>query len=548
VQFDLSVVIRDVNKMLSFAAERKGLKYIDDIEELKSWKVIGDPGRLRQVMTNLLTNSIKFTSEGSVTLRVKVHKETSDLLEVHFTVEDTGIGIEEEVRQKLFTPFSQADSSTARRFGGTGLGLTISKNLVELMHGKINLESRLDQGTKAVFWIPFHKAPYQTADSPVVDIGSIPDRLQSDLSISRAASDTSAPPTPTMPGRPTHSRGPSNGTNAAFGYSEDGDQEQLADVDRNNVNILVVEDNAVNQQIATKTIKKLGFPVQAVWNGKEALEYLQRPSKEQPRPDIILMDVQMPVLDGYRATHSIRNSTLFIKDPVVQNTPIVAMTASAIQGDREKCETAGMDDYLAKPVKKSTLENMLLKWAIEGQKKRAELAKNPLKPTRPSGSRNPSSFTAASESSRMQSPQDRLFSELDRLEFAHRAAFEQSSESTGVLALRHQQAQEKAMLLRDDALIESGEDPRTRLGRGFSEEGHHYEAEEQRSDALTTENMQRFAQNDRMSSLKREESGLEGDNSSIEAKFGESQESQSLGLVSRVSTSNSPSAGFRKPG
>lgn len=345
VQFDLSVVIRDVNKMLSFAAERKGLKYIHDIEELKSWKVIGDPGRLRQVMTNLLTNSIKFTSEGSVTLRVKVHKETSDLLEVHFTVEDTGIGIEEEVRQKLFTPFSQADSSTARRFGGTGLGLTISKNLVELMRGNISLESRLGHGTKATFWIPFHKAPYQTAESPVVDIGSIPDRLQSDMSISRPSSDDSGPTTPTIM-NPTHSRGhsrgASNGTNTSFWYAEDSNHEQGAEIDRNNTYILVVEDNAVNQQIALKTIKKLGFPAHAVWNGKEALEYLQHPSEQQPRPDIILMDVQMPVLDGYRATYTIRNSKLFVRDPVVQNTPIVAMTASAIQGDREKCEMAGM--------------------------------------------------------------------------------------------------------------------------------------------------------------------------------------------------------------
>lgn len=344
VQFDLSVVIRDVNKMLSFAAERKGLKYIDDIESLKSWKVIGDPGRLRQVMTNLLTNSIKFTSEGSVTLRVKVHKETADLLEVHFTVEDTGIGIEEEVRQRLFTPFSQADSSTARRFGGTGLGLTISKNLVELMRGNIALESRLGQGTVATFWIPFHKAPYQTAESPVIDIGSIPDRLQNDMSVSRASSDNSAPPTPTKmnPNHSRgHSRGASNGTNTAFWYAEDLVHES-AEIDRRNVHVLVVEDNAINQQIALKTIKKLGFPAHAVWNGKEALEYLQLPSEQQPRPDIILMDVQMPVLDGYRTTYTIRNSKLFVKDPVVRNTPIVAMTASAIQGDREKCEMAGM--------------------------------------------------------------------------------------------------------------------------------------------------------------------------------------------------------------
>ena len=244
VQFDLSVVIRDVNKMLSFAAERKGLTYVDDIQELKSWKVIGDPGRLRQVITNLLTNSIKFTSEGSLTMRVKVPRETRDILEVHFTVEDTGIGIEEEVRQKLFKPFSQADSSTARRFGGTGLGLTISKNLVELMRGKISLESKLGAGTTATFWIPFHKAPYQSGDSPVVEVGSIPDRLQSDISISRPSSEGgNGPPTPTATFKPGHSRGAlgSNPSGLPSWPMEDASQEQLSEDERKNIHILVVE-------------------------------------------------------------------------------------------------------------------------------------------------------------------------------------------------------------------------------------------------------------------------------------------------------------------
>ena len=307
------------------------------------------------------------------------------------------------------------------------------------------------------------------------------------------------------------------------------------------------QDNAVNQQIALKTIKKLGFPAQAVWNGKEALDYLQSPSQDQPRPDIILMDVQMPVLDGYRATYTIRNSKPFASNVVIQNTPIVAMTASAIQGDREKCEMAGMDDYLAKPVKKPTLEKMLIKWAIEGRKKRAELAnipENSLKPQqRPSGSRKHSSFMSES-SSNLQSPQKHLSSELDRLDFAHRAAFERSSESAGDLALRHQQAEEKAISLRDDLLIESGEDPKTRLGRGISDGGHHHhEGETTGPDALTAENMQKFAQNDRMAQLKKEGSGLTGDNSSVDATMGDNGTLP----ISRASSGQSPS-GFRKPG
>ena len=138
VQFSLSIVIRDVSKMLGFAAERKNLMFIEDIQvgEDEDLVVLGDPGRCRQILTNLLTNSIKFTSDGHVKLSVKVREETSEAINVLFVVEDTGIGIEEEVRKKLFKPFSQADSSTARRFGGTGLGLTISKNVSILLYSR----------------------------------------------------------------------------------------------------------------------------------------------------------------------------------------------------------------------------------------------------------------------------------------------------------------------------------------------------------------------------------------------------------------------------
>ena len=524
VQFDLSVVIRDVNKMLGFAAERKGLNYVADIQELRSWKVMGDPGRLRQVMTNLLTNSIKFTTEGSVTMRVKVQKETAETVEVHFIVEDTGIGIEEEVRQRLFKPFSQADSSTARRFGGTGLGLTISKNLVELMHGQISLESKLGVGTKARFSIPFHKAPYQSPESPIVTMGSIPDRLQSDVSISRTSSADGAPITPTTPGRPHHHRGIS-GPSAFTAWSDDYSAAELTESERVNTNVLVVEDNPINQQIALKTIKKLGFTARAVWNGQEALDYLQKPSQDQPRPDIVLMDVQMPIMDGYKATSTIRNAAPFVNDRELKGLPIVAMTASAIQGDREKCQKAGMDDYLAKPVKKPNLEKMLVKWAIEGKRKRIELQKQSSKPAdqenRPVGPHTTSSF-ASSHSSTLQTPQEHLSSELDRLEFAHRAAFEKATESAGDLALRHQKNEEKAIALRDELLMESGDDPKIKLGRGLSDQGHQ-DAEIEAADTdhkLTTENMQKFAATDKgpKLGLKREDTG---GNSSLAVTVGE---------------------------
>jgi hypothetical protein len=197
----------------------------------------GDPGRLRQVMTNLLTNSIKFTTEGSVTMRISVRKETNETLEIAFTVQDTGIGIEEEVRQRLFKPFSQADSSTARRFGGTGLGLTISKNLVELMRGTISLESVLGAGTKASFTIPFHKAPYQSSGSPLIGLDAIPDRLASEMSVSRASSD-SGPPTPTHPRRQIAAGDPAVLGPSGFPLLAETVISDLSDAERKRVNVL----------------------------------------------------------------------------------------------------------------------------------------------------------------------------------------------------------------------------------------------------------------------------------------------------------------------
>lgn len=191
VQFSLSVVVRDVSKMLGFAAERKNLIFESNIAVglEKDLIVLGDPGRVRQIITNLLTNSIKFTSEGRVKFSVVKAKETADTFEVKFVVEDTGIGIEDDIRKRLFKPFSQADSSTARRFGGTGLGLTISKNLVDLMHGRIQLESQLGIGTTATFWIPFNKPQFHDGNDVLIDIGSLPDRLQSEMSVSCSSSD-----------------------------------------------------------------------------------------------------------------------------------------------------------------------------------------------------------------------------------------------------------------------------------------------------------------------------------------------------------------------
>ncbi|KAF7919731.1 hypothetical protein BELL_1229g00010 [Botrytis elliptica] len=369
VQFSLSVVVRDVSKMLGFAAERKNLMFESNIAVgvERDLIVMGDPGRVRQIITNLLTNSIKFTSEGRVKFSVIKEKEDADTIEVKFVVEDSGIGIEEEVRKRLFKPFSQADSSTARRFGGTGLGLTISKNLVDLMHGRIILESSLGQGTTATFWIPFNKPQYHDGNV-LIDIGSLPDRLQSEMSVSCGSSDYDVGPSPQKnPWEVSKHHRSVSMTPPVVSELE------MSSADRANVKVLVVEDNAINQQIALKTIRKLGFSPSAVWNGKEALDYLlaaDSPNPPHPKPDIILMDVQMPIIDGYRATHILRHHSPYSYS--TRNIPIVAMTASAIQGDREKCQKAGMDDYLAKPVKGKTLEKMLVRWAINRRVPKSE--------------------------------------------------------------------------------------------------------------------------------------------------------------------------------
>jgi anti-sigma regulatory factor (Ser/Thr protein kinase) len=200
---------------------------------------MGDPGRVRQIITNLLTNSIKFTSEGRVKFSVLKERETAEIFEVKFVVEDTGIGIEEEVRKRLFKPFSQADSSTARRFGGTGLGLTISKNLVDLMHGQITLESSLGNGTTAMFSIPFNKPQYH--DGALIDIGSLPDRLQSEMSCSSSDYDqVVGTPLGQSPLRLNTNLG--HGKTSSTSMTPHAPEPELSPAERSKIRILLVED------------------------------------------------------------------------------------------------------------------------------------------------------------------------------------------------------------------------------------------------------------------------------------------------------------------
>lgn len=240
VRFSLSVIVKEVGRMLQFAVERKNLDFRFDIGDdiQNDLVVIGDPGRVRQILTNLLTNSIKFTNQGYVKFSVAKEKETSDTIEVRFTVEDTGIGIQEDVRKKLFQPFSQGDSSTARRFGGTGLGLTICKNLVDLMHGSMTLDSKAASGTTASFWIPFSKS-HGPAEAGLANAGAIPDRLQSELSMSCNSSEFDQ-----MLGTPSTSD-LEQGRRTRPGLTPPSVEQELSQAERAKINVLVVEDKYV---------------------------------------------------------------------------------------------------------------------------------------------------------------------------------------------------------------------------------------------------------------------------------------------------------------
>lgn len=375
VPFKLSALIHDLLQIITFRCSEKGLALNYKNSFPADQVVIGDPSRIRQILTNLLGNSIKFTREGSITLTVN-SVETSRLLSprndtgspvptgsnssavvLQFLVEDTGIGISKDAMRKLFRPFNQADSSTSRNFGGTGLGLTISKQLVELMGGTITLESAPSKGSIATVHLPVQlsnsKKNLVSVNTASAAVSHHPSRRLSQTTLDKSA--MLGNPTPIPMSISTPSIRPSI-------IHHSSSERHMPAEQRMNIHILVVEDNVINSKIALLTIRKMGFTATAVWNGQEALEYLSEAAAgAKIRPDIVLMDCMMPVMDGYQATDRIRHDvTRFGED--IRRLPIIAMTASAIQGDKEKCVRAGMDDYLSKPVVKTALEMMLVKY------------------------------------------------------------------------------------------------------------------------------------------------------------------------------------------
>ena len=304
IVFDISALFTDVARSVEARAHQKGLTFTHDIPS--ATLVMGDPGRLRQVLNNLCDNAIKFTKEGGVSLHLSLSEKTAEQYEVHVSVSDTGVGIAENQKGHIFESFSQADVSTTRKFGGTGLGLAISAGLVELMGGQIWVDSESGQGSTFHFKLPLSRH----------EINATEEAETSGSSTAKSA------------------------RNVAMNSP---------------LRVLVAEDHPVNQLLITSLLNKWGHEVVMTENGADAVELFSG-----SHWDIVLMDVQMPTMGGMEATKLIRAHELLNHSP---RTPIVALTANARLEDRQECLDAGMDDFIAKPLDQEALAHVLRKYS-----------------------------------------------------------------------------------------------------------------------------------------------------------------------------------------
>ncbi|MBI5590913.1 MAG: response regulator [Deltaproteobacteria bacterium] len=444
LDFDLRIMVDEVSDLLANRAFEKGLELACLVNHDVPSLLKGDPGRLRQVLMNLAGNAIKFTEKGQVIIQAVLDREDDRSVTVRFMITDSGIGISEDKQHLLFQSFSQVDASTTRRFGGTGLGLVISKRIAEMMNGQIGVDSR--EGAGSTFWFTavLEKQTEELIKDPIlpVDIQGQRILIVDDNRINRhilreqlknwacfvdevetgedallrllLAAEEKAPfrlaiIDMMMPGMDGKTLGRKikadpriTGTAVVMLTSAGrrGDAEQLQDIGfsaylikpvkrlqlhdclstvlgtpltvvkkpakpivtrhslseekKHGIRILIVEDNPVNQKIAQKMLEKFGYHSNTVSNGFEALKALGMIDY-----DLVLMDVVMPEMDGFDATAQIRNPASKIMNHRV---PVVAMTAHAMKGDREKCLEAGMDDYISKPVKPQELLDVVEKW------------------------------------------------------------------------------------------------------------------------------------------------------------------------------------------
>ncbi len=438
LDFDLLSTLEDVNEVLALRAQEKGLELTCLVDPAVPALVRGDPGRLRQVITNLVGNAVKFTERGEVALHVSVEADDGSGVLVRFAVRDTGIGIPADKLASLFQPFTQVDASTTRRFGGSGLGLSITQRLAGLMGGTVGVESQVGQGSTFWFTARLRRQPALAAPPPmasdlvglhilVVDDNETNHRVlaglldawrcrhehahdgHAALGLLRAAAEEGDPfqvalldmMMPGMDGeqlgREVHSDPVLSGTQLVMltSIGARGDARRLEaarfagyltkpirhqhlhdclravvgkanlpkaeqrlvtrhtprDAARRRLRILVAEDNRTNQKVATRVLERMGHYVDVAANGLEAIAALRAASY-----DLVLMDVQMPEMDGFEATRQIRDGQTGLSQPSI---PIVAMTAHAMKGDRERCLEVGMDGYVAKPIEAGALREVI---------------------------------------------------------------------------------------------------------------------------------------------------------------------------------------------
>ena len=434
VDFDLRTVVEDAMELFAARTQEKGLELVVDMAPGTPWWVCSDPGRLRQVLTNLVGNAVKFTERGEIVLRVAGMAESQAHVSLHFEVVDTGIGIAPEAQARLFEAFTQADASTTRQYGGTGLGLAISAQIVRLLGGELTVESTPACGSTFAFSVELARAkgakpaPTRLADLTGLHLLVVDDNATNRLvlegylrawnmaSISASSAEQAlsrwqeasgghafdvAILDLNMPGTnglslartirsrtdgkvvrlilltSSAQRGETEQAMAAgldayltkpirrsqlfdclatvMGLAPGPGTEQpeaLSQLDPPRGHVLIVEDNDVNQVVAMRMVQSLGYTVDVVANGAEAVEAVITRDYVA-----VLMDCQMPVMDGYRATGEIRR-----REPGGRRTPVIALTAGAMSGDGQRCLDAGMDDYVAKPVLRTALDETLARW------------------------------------------------------------------------------------------------------------------------------------------------------------------------------------------
>ncbi|WP_295449221.1 response regulator [uncultured Thiodictyon sp.] len=432
IPFDARLLAEDVAALFSASAQSRHIELACFVEPQVQTRVLGDPTRLRQVITNILGNAIKFTHQGEVLIHVSECTGAATPVTLCFAISDTGIGMTPEQCERLFTPFVQADGSTTRRFGGSGLGLTISKNLVELMGGTLEVHSTLDQGSRFLIRIPFAPQSDTGAAPPengldgrrMLAVDDHPTNLEilghylrgwgvrytcvthaaealthlrlaarqqqpfevaildmqmpdmDGLELARAIrADPAIPPTRLVllssVGQGVAADSPEIDLalskpvrlallrDALFQLVHGRTPEPTAGAPQHPTRqltgrILLAEDNLVNQKVACGMLRKLGLTVEVADHGAAALELIAQRSY-----DAVLMDVQMPVMDGFAATRELRSREQHSGGPRL---PVIAMTANAMSGDRDLCLAAGMDDYIPKPVRLAELHRVLDHW------------------------------------------------------------------------------------------------------------------------------------------------------------------------------------------